>query len=150
MGLMDTLLYSVIGAVVVYAIFRILRGRLRFRTLMERFEEEGILRSEHRVFTSFRFPLIKRITFTRVILTRRRFAAMHWCSLHKVLQAPLGASGVAGTETGWFEVESRGTRKLLLLRTTIRGGGRIRFHLSDPPAWLKTIQNPTPPEPHPG
>ena len=137
---METFLYLLAAAVVVYAIFRILLGRLRCPALLAKLEDEGILRSEGWVFTRFRFPMIKRVTFTWVILTRRRFVVLHWCSRNKVLQAPLGPHGATGTEINWFEVERVDTKKRLVLRTTVRGGGRVRFHLSDPDAWLEAIK----------
>lgn len=137
---MDILFYLLAAVVVAYALSRILLGRIRYRGLRESFEAEGVVCTEQWVFTRFRFPLIKRITFTHAILTRRRFAVLHWCSLNKVLQAPIGAPGTVDTDRNGFEVETRGKRKLLVLRTTIRGGGRIRFHLLDPDAWLEEIR----------
>jgi hypothetical protein len=137
---MDTLFYVMAAIVVVYALSRVVVGRMRYRKLRETFEAEGVLRTAQWVFTRFRFPLIKRITFSHVVLTRRRFAALHWCSMNKVLQAPLGAPGAVDADRNGFEVEARGKRKLLLLRTTIRGGGKIRFHVPDPDAWLEDIR----------
>ena len=137
---MDLTIYLLAGAVVAWATFRIVLGRLRYPALLAQLEAEDILRSEAWVFTRFRFPLIKRVTFTRVILTRRRFVVLHWCSRNKVLQAPPGPRGAAGSDLHGFEVEQAGARKRLVLRTTIRGGGRVRFHLSDPDAWLEAIK----------
>ncbi len=137
---MDTLFYLIAAVVVVFAFSRVLLGRIQYRKLRESFEAEGVVRTEQWVFTRIRFPLIKRITFTHLVLTRRRFAALHWCSMNKVLQAPIGAPGKVDTDRNGFEVEISGKRKLLVLRTTIRGGGRIRFHLQDPDAWLEEIR----------
>ena len=126
-----------------YIVFRIVRGRIRFKNLEREFDQEGLVLSERWVFTRFNFPMIKRVTFSHAYLTSRRFVIVHWCSLNMVLQAPLGADGAAGTEKGRFEVEARGGKKRLLLRASIRGGGKIRFHLKDPDEWLRAIVAPS-------
>jgi hypothetical protein len=135
----DILFYLLLIAAVGYILFRIIRGRLAFKGLMRKLEEDGLLLSERWVFTRFNFPMVKRLTFSHAYLTKRRFITTQWCSLGMVLQAPVGPSGSPGTEKGRFEVETRGSRKVLLLRTTLRGGGRIRFHLNNPDEWLRKI-----------
>jgi hypothetical protein len=124
----------------VYACFRIALGRIRYKRAARGFEQEGVLLSQRRVFTRFNFPMIKRITFTRIVLTRRRFVALHWCSLNQVLQAPVGPKNLAGTENGTFEAEKRGTKTRLLLRTTLRGSGKIRFHVPNAKEWVDAIR----------
>ncbi len=133
------LYYIALAAFASYFIYGVVKGRLGCGKLLHDIGGEEILLSERRVFTRFNFPLIKRVTFTRVYLTRRRFVVLNWLSLGMVLQAPPGPAGSAGTEKGRFEIESRGRRKLLTLKTTLRGGGRIRFHLHDPEAWHRMI-----------
>jgi hypothetical protein len=141
--MLDTFIIAVLVLWLCYIAFRIARGRSRFKGLAQEFEDEGIILSERWVFTRFNFPMIKRVTFSHAFLTSRRFVIVHWCSLNMVLQAPLGADGAAGTEKGRFEVEARGAKKRLLLRASIRGGGKIRFHLKDPEEWLRAIVAPS-------
>jgi|GEM_PF-2847655 len=138
---LDSLLYPILALFVVMVAWRTIRGRTRFPALLMELEEEGLLRRERGVLTRFNFPLIKKITWTRIYLTEHRFLIVHWFTLSFLLQAPVGAEGAPGTEKARFEVESKGRKKRLLLRTTIRGGGKIRFHLADPEDWFRTIKN---------
>jgi hypothetical protein len=139
-AMLDVFIYIVIGFWLCYAFFRTVRGRIRFKILLVELEGEGIVLSERFVFTRFNFPMIKRITFSHAFLTRSRFVIVHWLSRNMILQAPLGPEGRAGTEKGRFEAERRGKKARLLLRTTIRGGGRVRFHLKKPDEWLRGIR----------
>ncbi len=136
----DLILYLVIAASLTYWLSRFVIGRKRFRILEPQLRGDGVLLEEERVFTRFNFPMIKRITFTRVFLTKKRFVMVHSLTRNKILQAPLGHPETAGSDEAWFEVEQRGTRKVLLLRTTLRGGGRIRLHVKNPDEWLSLIK----------
>ena len=124
-----------------YGTVRTVTGRRRFREHRARLEEEGILRSQDRVLTRIRFPLIHRVTFTRVVLSRRRFVMFHGLTRRLLLQAPLGPKGSPGKEEGRFETEGKGEKKRLVFRTPRRGGGRIRFHLRDAEGWLADIRD---------
>jgi hypothetical protein len=99
-----------------------------------------MIRREQRVLTTTRFPLIKRIGYTDLYLTRRRFEARRIFSGRRLLQAPLGPPGIIGSDRHGFEVERDGERKYLTLRTTLRGGGRIRFRVEDPSGWVADIR----------
>jgi len=136
----DLLLCLVLAASATYWLARLVIGRKRFRALKPQLEGDGILLEEGPVFTRFNFPMIKRITFSRVFLTKKRFVMVHWITRNKVLQAPLGHPRSAGGDDAWFEVEQKGKRKVLLLRTTLRGGGRIRLHLKKPDEWMTLIR----------
>ena len=125
---------------ILYGTVRTVTGRWKFREHLARIEEEGILRAREWVFTRIRFPLIHRITFTRVMLSRRRFVVFHGLTRRLLLQAPLGPKGVPGKEEGRFETEGKEGKKRLVFRTPRRGGGRIRFHLPDAEGWLADIR----------
>ncbi len=140
MDMMDLILYLAIAAAATYWGSRLILGRRRFQVLKPQLEGDGILLEERMVFTRFNFPMIKRITFATVFLTEKRFVMVHWLTRNKILQTPLGHRGSAGKDEAYFEVEQRGKRKLLLLRTTLRGGGRIRLHIADPDEWLILIK----------
>lgn len=140
MNTTDLILYLAIAATLTYWGSRVVIGRKRFRVLEPQLRGEGILLDEKRVFTRFNFPMIKRITFTTIFLTRNRFVMIHALTHNKILQAPLGHPETAGNDEAWFEVEQRGARKVLLLRTTLRGGGRIRLHVRNPDEWLGLIK----------
>jgi len=128
-----------VGLIALYMGARVLQGFLSFKKRMKVISNDGLLRSEQWVLTRFRFPLIRRITFSHARLSRKRLILFHFLTRRMMIQAPLGPKGKAGGEDGFFEVEKRGSKAVLTLKTTIRGGGRIRMHVNDPDAWLKDI-----------
>ena len=128
------------GVVVILAVLYAVIGRRGLAAHLAVLEEEGILRTERRVFTTARFPVVKRMGWNNLYLTRRRFEVRRIFSGRRLLQAPLGAPGIVGSDRHGFEVERDGTRSLLTLRTALRGGGRIRFRVQDPDAWLADIR----------
>lgn len=128
------------GAILIFIVIRVLSGRRGLAAHLVALEAEGILRRERRVLTSARFPVIKRVGYNDLYLTRRRFEARRIFSGRRLLQAPLGAPGIVGSDRHGFEVERDGERVFLTLRTALRGGGRIRFRVADPEAWLADIR----------
>lgn len=132
---------AVAAVLAVYAGMRTVTGRKKFQEHRRRIEKEGLLRAQDRVLTRIRFPLIHRVTFTTVMLSRRRFVVFHGLTRRLLLQAPLGPRGAPGKEEGRFETEGKGKRRRLAFRTPRRGGGRIRFHLNDPDGWLADIKD---------
>ncbi len=139
MPIADDLVFIILIAVAAMILFRTIRGRIRFPALRSALESEGILHRQRRVWTRFNFPLIKKIVLADVYLTDRRLVVFHWLTRKQILQVPVGPRGCAGTDKGRFQTEKRGKGKVLLVRAAIRGGGRIRFHLADPEAWLGEI-----------
>lgn len=129
-----------IGVVAVLSLLWVVTGRRGLAAHLAVLEEEGMVRTAHRVLTTTKFPLIKRIGYTNLYLTRRRFEARRVFSGRRLLQAPLGAPGIVGSDRHGFEVERDGERCFLTLRTTIRGGGRIRFRVDDPKGWVADIR----------
>lgn len=140
-GMNDYWIYIFAAVITAFVIYRTIRGRTRFRVLKRDLEAEGILMEQSFVMTGFSFPMIKKLTFADIFLSRRRFVVTHWLTANMILQAPLGAEGAAGTEKGRFEVEETDRGGRLLLRTTLRGGGKVRFRLDDPEAWLQGIRD---------
>ena len=135
----NTLLFGVPAALLlVYLGVKSYVGRRKFKVHLARLEEEGLLRSEHYVLIRINFPLLRRITFAHIYLSKRRLILFHFLTRGLILQAPLGEAGASGKEEGRFEVE-KGKKKRLVFKTTIRGGGRIRMHLKDPSGWLADI-----------
>lgn len=136
----DPLIQVCVLIFVALILYRFLAGRLRYPGLRRTLEEDGIVLEQKRVFTRMRFPMIYRMTFCTVVVTRYRFMLMHFLTRSKILQAPLGAAGAPGKEEGRFEVEELGEKKVLTFRTTIRGGGRIRMHVRNPEEWVARIR----------
>lgn len=132
--------FAVIGICILYVGFRIIIGRVRFKETVRVLNEEGLLRSQHGVLIRINFPLVKRITFTHVYLSKRRLMLFYALSRCRRVQAPLGPLGRAGNENGRFEVERKGKRSLLTLKAAMWGGGRIRMHVKDAEGWLKDIK----------
>jgi hypothetical protein len=122
-----------------YGFVRTLTGRLSFKKTEKALHEEGLLRSQRWVLTRIRFLLLRRITFCHLYLSTRRFILLHFLTHRVLLQAPLGPQGKAGKEEGRFEVEKTQSRPLLTLKTTLKGGGRLRFHVKDAKAWYQDI-----------
>jgi hypothetical protein len=135
----NPLLWGLAALALLYLVFRILLGRRRFRDHVKRLKGEGLLRAQHAVLTRIKFPLLRRITFTHLYLSKDRFMLFHFLTRKMLLQAPVGPRGAPGKEEGRFEIENRGGTKILTFRTPIRGGGRIRFHVRDAPGWLDDI-----------
>jgi hypothetical protein len=135
----NTVLFGAVAAILlVHVGVRSYLGRRKFKVHLARLEEEGLLRSEHHVLIRIHFPLLRRITFAHIYLSKRRLILFHFLTRGLILQAPLGEAGASGKEEGRFEVE-KGKKKRLVFKTTIRGGGRIRMHLKDPSGWLADI-----------
>ena len=116
--------------------FRTIVGRSRFGRLKREMEGEGMLREKGGVLMTVNFPLLKRITFVRVLLSRRRLVIVHGLTRGKILQAPVGPEGSCGTEEGTFE--ARGA--WLVFRTTMRGGGRVRMRIPEAREWIEAIR----------
>jgi hypothetical protein len=135
----DLFFWVLLGLILLYTAYRFMAGRVRYGKHRRQLEEEGLLRSQSGVRVGFRFSLLLRTTFCHVHLSRRRLILFHWFTRGLVLQAPLGARGAAGKEGGRFEAEQRGKRKTLTLRTSLRGGGRVRIYVKDADEWLKDI-----------
>ncbi|MFH1998106.1 MAG: hypothetical protein ABIK28_00430 [Planctomycetota bacterium] len=138
--MMNPFLHIFVPAVMVFLVYRMVMGRLRYARLRRTLDEEGTLLEQDWVLTRMRFPLIHRITFCLVVVTRRRFVLFHSITRGKVLQAPLGPAGATGKEGGRFDAESMGNKKVLSFYTALRGGGRIRMHVRDPMQWLALIR----------
>ena len=128
------------GLSILYIGFRMIIGHRRFKEYLLVMKEEGLLRSQHWVLIRVNFPMVKRITFTHVYLSRRRVMLFYALTRGKRVQAPLGPKGSAGREEGRFEVETRGGRSLLAWKTGLWGGGRIRMHVGNPKEWLADIK----------
>lgn len=123
-----------------YLASRIILGQTSRRAAQRQLVEEGLIRSQRWVRVGMRFPLILRTTFCHVYLSRRRLLLFHCLTGVTMLQAPTGPEGSPGKEGGRFEVEQKGGREVLVFRTTMRGGGRIRLHMNDADAWLEDIR----------
>ena len=135
----NTILFGVPAAfLLVYLGVRCFVGRRKFKVHLARLDEEGLLRCEHYVLIRINFPLLRRITFAHIYLSKRRLILFHFLTRGLILQAPLGEAGASGKEEGRFEIE-KGEKKRLTFKTTIRGGGRIRMHLTGPSGWLTDI-----------
>ncbi|MBU0755746.1 MAG: hypothetical protein KJ645_11445 [Planctomycetes bacterium] len=134
-----TVLGGLAGILICYLGIRAVLGHRAKRTTLAEVEDEGVLRAQSWVRVGFRFPMLYRTTFCHVYLSKRRLILIHFLFGTKILQAPLGPKGAPGKEGARFEKEKRGNREVLSLRTTMRGGGRIRLYVDDAAAWLKEI-----------
>jgi hypothetical protein len=130
-----TFYWVALALVVIWTGWRMVAGFTSHARLMGEIEAEGLLRRAAWAPVTMNFPMIKRITLCRIVLSRRRLVLFHLLTRGKILQAPLGPEGSAGKEEGRFEVQG----SWLVFRTTMRGGGRIRMRVGDAKGWCRDI-----------
>jgi hypothetical protein len=133
-------LLIILVIVLAYVAGKRVQARGPYRRAGEELASEGILRRKRCARIGVSFPLIHRTTLVQVILSRKRIMLFHVLTNAMILQAPTGASGQAGKETGRFEVERRWAGTSLTFKTTVKGGGRVRIYLRDAQAWLEDIR----------
>jgi hypothetical protein len=131
--------WLLIAGAVLYLGFRIGLGRLRYGSHRRRLQSEGLLRSQSFVPVTFRFPLIRRFTFARVHLSRKRLVLYHFITRNMMLVLPLGPRGKPGIENGRIEKETSGKKTVLVARVALRGGGRVKLHLKEAESWYEDI-----------
>jgi hypothetical protein len=130
------ILWIALALLGLYFIYRFITGRIRFKGHLFQLEGEGIIRRQSWVLIRVWFPLIHRITFTHIFLTKKRLVLFHAVTRNKMLQTPVGPKGSPGKEQNLFKAERA---NLLTFTSPIRGGGRIRMHLKDANGWFDDI-----------
>lgn len=130
-----TFYWWVAGGLLIWLAWRMAVGFTRYGRLSGEMESEGVLRRAAWVPVTMNFPMIKRVTFCCIVLSRRRLVLFHFLTRGKILQTPLGPEGAAGMDEGRFEVKG----PWLVFKTTMRGGGRVRMRVKDAKAWRDEI-----------
>jgi len=125
-----------VAAIVSYFTFRFVQGRSKIKQLLFQMEGEGLLRYKKWRLIRVNFPLIHRITFSDIYLTKNRLVLINSFTKNKMLQAPVGPKGKAGKDNNIFKVEKA---SMLTFTTPINGGGRIRMHLKNALDWFNDI-----------
>ena len=93
-------LWLLLIGLALYLGFRMVTGFHSHRKIMGSLSAEGLLRCQRWVLMRMKFPLIRRITFSHVYLSEKRFILFHFLTRGLILQAPLGPLGKPGREKG--------------------------------------------------